>query len=257
MIICGLDFETSWTTPVDPKKARILEIGAVLFDDSSWDIYQHKCYQKFVWDQAYSPLGPDIENLIGVKEAEIARDGIPLSEALRELLYFAQPAQYFMAHNKLFDETVLVSELARVGMDPNQIPFICTVSDVPHIDKRCRKLSHLALDYGVAIDPSKLHRALDDVLLMGAMMREGGFKVQAIVDYMKIPWVYLEAVIPKPWTDGGKGKDQARERGFKWEQTYHSDPKFEKKWVKKIKAPELEAEKKDSPFPVIVLQVPA
>jgi hypothetical protein len=255
MRICGVDTETTWTKPVDAKKARILEIGAAIFDDQDWS--RHLFYKKFVWDPSYSPLGPEIEELIGVKEEEIAKDGIPLSTALRELECFAKGCDYFMAHNKAFDETVINCERKRVGMDPNKIPFICTVNDVPHVNKRCRQLSHLALDYGVAIDPSKLHRALDDVLLMGDMMKRGGFKVQAIVDYMSIPWLYLEAVIPKPWTDGGKGKDLAREKGFKWEQTYHSDPKFEKKWVKKIKELELEKEKADLPFPVIILEVPA
>lgn len=251
MLVCGVDFET---TGLDFEKDSVIEIGAVIFDDENWEPIDEFCC--FVKPAGFTGLSEEIKSITGICDVQVFC-GIEPITAFRSLKNFFNNAQFVLAHNKNFDETFFKVEAKRAGLSWESPKFLCTVQDIPHgKDKKCRKLSHLALDYGVVVDPTKLHRALDDVFLMGRMLKAAKMKISDILGYMNIPWVYLEAVVEAPWKDNGKSTGLAKKRGFSWETPwgYHTELKFAKRWVKKIKKNILELEIRDSPFPIVILK---
>ena len=261
MLVAGIDTET---TGLDKTKDRIIEIAVAIFDDSDWEVKEK--FDALIYDPTIPPLRDEIKNITKISDEDLCTKGIPLAQALGTISITVKDCSYFLAHNKNFDKDFFNAEVDRTTLrdcgslefqQMLQKPWICSAEDVPHPKNfKSWKLQHLAVDHGVMVDPSKQHRALADVLLMGKMMAAGGFKVQDIVDNMNEPWVYLKASIPAPWDDGGKGKTAAQARGYKWEKFYHTDPQnFPKTWVKKVKQKEVESERAEAPFPVLELKI--
>jgi DNA polymerase III alpha subunit (gram-positive type) len=143
-------------------------------------------------------------------------------------------ADFFIAHNKSFDEKFYVQTLKKFGLY-SDIPWLCTIEDFEHPEKfKCRKLSHLALDYGIAIDPSKLHRASADVAILVKMLEIIKPNFSQMLSDLKLPSIKVRAIIPKPWEDDKIGSTKASKCGFKWDG---------KMWVKNIKEKNYQTEK--------------
>ena len=154
-----------------------------------------------------------------------------------------------MAFNAGFDRSFIVEEMHRQDliMDPRlhwmaQDPWLCAMKDIEqNYAHKSWKLSHLALGYGITVNPKELHRAINDVELMRQTMQASGATLESIVDFKNEPWVYLIAQVQGPWVDGGKSTGEAKALGYTFERAEGDDTKtFTKSWVKRVKAKNVE-----------------
>lgn len=254
MLICGIDFEA---TDKDPKTARITEIGAVIFDtDKNWEPIDQG-FGALVYAPDYPPLSKEVQDVTGITDELLRAEGVSPVEALTQMCLYAGRAERMIAYNMEYDGTLYAYERKRLGEE--KLPalprekWLCAYVGVPWPAKfKCRKLSHLALDHGLIVDPSQLHRAVGDVLLMGRLLAYSGQTAEGIIAYSAIPWIVVKAEIRPPWEDP-KGNASAKERGYSFETPRGVDDgkKFSKSWVKRIKQNELEKERADAPFPVV------
>lgn len=245
----------SETTGLDPSKNHIIEIGAQLVDQE-WNILGE--LSLLVKNPNVTEITSETTALTGIKQEDIDAQGVEIQDAISQLGALASGADYICAYNRDFDEAFLRAEIARhaLGMIPvvnamAQLPWICAMKDLEkNYGQKCWKLSHLALDYGVSVDPACLHRAVNDVDLMRRMLKQLGVTAYSMWEFQQIPWMYIAALIPAPWTDGGKGKDEAVKLGFSWERAKGDEKRFEKTWIKKIKAHKLDDEIKNATFKI-------
>jgi DNA polymerase III epsilon subunit-like protein len=247
--IAFIDFETTGPNPLEDRPTEV----ACVITDRDWNVLAK--FQSFMWEESYPELTPEIEQLTHIKQPELIRFGKHPKIKMQELWDFlnAHTVNYLVAHNSDFDRVVLESELARHGITSLAGKWICTIKDVPYDTKyRCKILSHLALDHGIDVDPSALHRAMGDVTLLISLLTNGGYSLEEILTNMSEPWVYLKAEIKPPWEDNGAGKDAARADGYSWQKDMRwgdGAPSFPKTWVKRIKRNTLDTEKlKTVPF---------
>jgi DNA polymerase III epsilon subunit-like protein len=258
MRICAIDFEA---TGLKVEEDRITEVGAVLFDiDRPEPIAE---YGTLVYSPDYPRLSEEVIEVTGITDLELIEKGISFSHALLGLVSMFDKnswPDYFLAHNKAYDENLFKAEMKRhkaillnhfaySDLDGLfQIPWLCSIEDVQHPAKlRCKKLSHLALDYGLTVDPTSLHRAVDDVELLVRMCKHAQFDFEEIAARSKMPSVIIRACVPSPFGksgDGGVGKDKARACGFSWQSVPGSTEVFKNCWVKKVKENEIDEEKK-------------
>ena len=246
MRVLGLDFETTFTDPIDPREARIIEIGAVL-----WDTVRHcplVTVARTVWLDSYS-YDPRITDLTGMTHEDLKEFGCRPEFALEKLLKLMPMADAIVAHNgNDFDKPVLESELKRYGITGIEKPWVDTTSDVRYPDKiQTRKLDFLAPAHGF-LNPFA-HRALFDVLSMLKVMSHYNF--DEIFARSQIPDIRIRADIAKPFgptaVQGKRQNEEAKARGYR----YDGDEKI---WAKRIKEDELEKESQEAPFPIIVLR---
>ena len=252
MKILGLDFET---TGLDTATCDVVEVCAVLVDDATVDkagrqMQMVEKLSELVYSAHYKPLPPEITELTGITDKELMARGIAEEMALQRLLGLMAEAQLVVCHNVGFDKKVLYAWAKRLGKEVPERQWLCTLTEVPYEKKyKCRKLSHLALDHGITVHGDDLHRADYDVhLMLGVLL--WFYDLPKVLAYAREPWVYLQARIPKPWDDGGAGKEQAKKLGFSWEKIHGDERVFEKLWVKRVKASEIEVIKTQAPFPV-------
>lgn len=254
--IAFIDFEATGPNPSEDRPTEV----ACLITDNDFNILDK--YQSFIWEKTYPELSLEIEQLTNIKNAHLIAGGKHPSKVFKELDIFCSEhsVKWAVAHNSQFDKTIWESECVRQSMDPPCIvDWICTLKDVPYDSKfRCKILSHLALDHGISIDPSTLHRAMADVELLVKLMREGGYSLPEILAFKSQPWVYIKVEVPPPWEDNGKGKEIVRAAGYSWQKDMRwgdDAPSFSKQWVKRVKAGDLETEKlKDLGYPRRVVQ---
>ena len=243
-----LDFEA---TGIDPKRARIIEVGALLTDEN-WQPIQD--WTAFVYQPEALPLTDEVRRVTNITEEMLEKSGIPIREMFEKLEAngpMMKPS-YIIAYNKDYDENLYRVEYERTfGKFADTPPWLCAMRDLePNYQHKCWKLSHLALDHGISVDPSKLHRALADVYLMRRMLEKVGHTADQMFEFQQSPWITLQAVIPKPWDDGGRGKDEAIKLGYSWETPKGSDLKFDKCWVKRVKEGQVQSEIQRAPFKV-------
>lgn len=236
MKVAVIDFET---TGIDTTTCRPIEVAVSIANSDFSEILEE--YSQVMYDETYPALTEDIENLTGINQSHLlslGRDPASVFAAIVSLIK-KHDVDYIMAYNSDYDRQVYASEIKRhplfeeVLSPVANMKWLCAMKDVKtNYNYKCWKLSHLALDYGVAIDPSKLHRAKADVDLTISFLKKIGVTLQDIVEFSQTPWVPLEAVTKKPWTDGGVSTGKAKEKGFRWETPQgHMDKKFSTKWV--------------------------
>lgn len=257
-MILGIDFET---TGVDPKTDRAIEIGAVLFSES---FEEFKTFNAFIYDESIGVIPDEIEKITNISMSHLRQFGKPFGRVLQELqtdFLYEKDISAVIAHNAPFDRGILEAEIQRhhVGYVTNlpALPWICSMSDLKsNRAKKCKKLSHLALDYGVVVDPSILHRAVADVQLMGKMLRGAGASYIDMLRSAMTPTVVVQAMVPSPFGpkgDGGRGKDLAKKHGYRWQSPGEGiEREWEKSWVKALKEDEVDQEKQSVPFPINV-----
>lgn len=242
-VVCGVDVET---TGLDLKKEWVVEIGAILFDSETW--VEEKRFQVLINRPEAFPL--KCVEIHGITEEMLLKEGVGAVQAFNMFQDFVKDAEMFVAHNANFDAEMLTENFKRtpafeLSDSILKKPWICSKSDVKsHLGRNCTKLSHLALDYGCVVDGSMLHRAVNDVEIMGRMLAKTKLTAQQMLEWSREPWVYLEALVEKPWVDNGRSRDLAKKEGFGWEKAPGSyEPVFNKCWVKRVKQSELENEK--------------
>lgn len=255
MKVWGLDFETTWVTPVDPKKMHIIEIGAVL-----WDTERKmplKLNSVCVWDRAY-PFDPGITELTGLSRVDLETMGHDPKFALEMLQVWMGEAEAIVAHNGLsFDKVVLESEAARHGVKLPELPWIDTIHDVPYPKKiETRKLDFLAPAHGF-LNPFA-HRALFDVLTMLRVMSFYSF--EEILARKAIPDIMVRALVKKPFgptaEQGKRETESAKTRSFRF--TKYGETGV---WEKRIKETEFEEEQRAClalpvPFKITRVELP-
>lgn len=235
MLIAGIDFEA---TDKVPETARITEIGAVLFEvGETWEPKED--LSLLVYDACYPPQSEEVVRVTGITDEMLKKEGVAPIDAITELMRFAGRADYLVAYNVDYDRVLLEHEMGRWNLSP--VPakdrWLCALRDVPYPEfYTCRKLSHLALDHGCFFDPKGLHRAVNDVKLMGQLLTEGKYAVDSMVKYRDEPTYVARAVVSYDQ------RELAKAERFSWEKV--GDKTYSKMWVKLVKASAVEDLKK-------------
>lgn len=234
MLVLGLDFETTFTDPVDPNKCRIIEAGAVLWDTNT-RMPLRLLNQVTPW--RFGPFDPRVTELTGLTDETLEAHGRPLEVILGNLVGLMQLAEHIVAHNgNMFDKPLFFAEMRRANLEvPTDIQsklWLDTSVDVPYPAKiETRKLDFLAPSHGF-LNPFA-HRAIFDVLSMLKVLSH--YDIHDVVRRATAPKAKLRAITQPPWTDGGVSNKIAKERGFR----YEADTKT---WVKTVLADEVQAE---------------
>lgn len=243
-----IDFEA---TDKEPKTARPIEAAMHVVDGALNEISPLE--SQVIFHESYPSLSGEIEDLTGISDSEMRSSGKPFVLVYNSIVRHAP--DFIVAHNKGYDKTLFDSECTRQALPLLQNPWICTYRDIKWPERqKCKKLSHLALDNGIMVDPSTLHRAEGDVKVLLQLMRKLELDMMELAQRAMQPEITIRAIVPKPWDDGGAGKDKAKACGFGWETAPGTDgPKFDKAWVKRIKENELNEEKEKLGYAIKVL----
>lgn len=246
-MILLIDFES---TGVDTAKARITEIGAMLVG-STWNKIEEANH--LVWESGYPAITPEVTKVTGIDQALLSREGVTLSAALAALDGMFQRAEYVIAFNSTYDSSLFKTEVDRNKQLLNlkgvqniySKDWLCAMSDLEkNYEFKSWRLMHVALEYGVTVNPKILHRAIADVELMRQMLDASTYSVQDIHAFRNTPWIYIEADVKKPWLDNAESSTLAKSLGYSWERARGdtTDRVFEKKWIKRIKETMLDKE---------------
>lgn len=213
------------TTGLEPGDAKLVEVGAVLFD----------MRERAVLSQVSTLLPVDenpVERINGIR-AEMTQG---VGEAVREqalalVQVLAGHADAYVAHNAAFDSKWLPELTGR--------PWICTMEDVrwPRAKKGHPSVMSLALDYGVPVWAA--HRALTDCTYLAQVM-EREPELERLFKAAMEPREYYVSLLPYD------RRQECKDAGFVW------DRQVPRAWSKKLSASEAAA----LPFPTrpVVIQ---
>lgn len=258
MKIAIMDFEA---TSVLPEEAVPLEVACIVVDSQTFE--EIDSYERYIKSSLFQSVPLEVENLTKISTSTIHDEGLPELIVCGQLIKMTQDCEIFLAHNKTYDMTVLAKMLGRnftaerleswPGMRAEN--WICTLEEIPYPEKyRCKILSHLALDHGAIVSGKDAHGALYDVQLIQTILRLGKYSIDDIINYARSPWIYLQALIPNPWEDAGKGKDAAKKAGYGWEKARGDNIVFPKKWIKRVKEIDFAKEKtRDEGFKRLII----
>ena len=228
MKILGIDTET---TGLDPKKDSITEIGLVLYDT---EMRAPVRISGFLVKGGL--ITEEITRITGITQAAIDTYGYSAESSKAAFATFARQADYFCAHNAPFDNGFLV---AGGYTTPDVAKWIDTRTDLPPEAYKLGKsasLKYLCADHGFLYEA---HRAVSDVLAMFKLMAM--YDIEAIVKRSQIPNVEVRASV------SFDDRLLAKERSYYWA----ADRKL---WVKPMKLDEVQREKDEAPFPVILVE---
>lgn len=169
MRFTAIDIET---TGLSPEKERIIEIGAVKYEDG----VQKEVFSTFVNPQT-AGIPERITELTGITD-EMVADAPAEDVAMGALLRFLEGETVLLGHNVAFDFSFLKTAAARLGM-----AFTYEGIDTLAIARACvpelpsKNLSALCDAY--EIERERAHRACDDALAAAELyfcLRERYFK---------------------------------------------------------------------------------
>lgn len=255
-----IDFEA---TSIKPAEARPIEVGLCIVDEKWNHVLSHS---GFIYQDDYPKLSQEVQDITGIDPAILQLEGTDFAKILTEFgdaaANLLPQIKYVIAYNREYDETLFKAESLRVpiGMTKAgnlmlQLPWLCAMRDIEkNHRKKCWTQSHLALDYGIAVDPKELHRAISDVYLMRKILAHVDISADDIYSFQREPTFVLQALIPTPWSDGGAGRDAAKKVGYSWEKVKGSDTVYPKAWVKGVKERALDDEIKSAPFKVQIMK---
>ena len=163
MVLCGLDLETSGLTI---GTCKILEVCCALYDTSIREVFE--CWTARIYCSTYPPILPEASLVNGLTADKLKGRSILPLDAFNRINSYLQRSMGVVAHNGLnFDLPFLKTEFREQRVPLTDIPWIDTRVDLPYPSKmRSKGLQHLAVDHGIAVDPSKAHSAEYDVRLM-------------------------------------------------------------------------------------------
>ncbi len=254
---CFIDFETNGK---DPLTCNPTEVGALLVEKLDGDKWiQLESYNSLIYESHYPPQPETIVELTGITDEMLKSEGKHPREVVAGLMPLINECDAIVAHKSYFDMNVLRRMLQGDDKQLVNSKFEwCTLSNFPWPAKyTCHKLAHLAYDHGIVVHPDTLHRAVDDVTLLTAVVAK--YKFEDVLAYAKTPWAYFKGEVCKPWHDGGAQSEVAKELGFGWEKVRHVEEyKWDKTWVARVKANKVDEFKQkiaDSKCPFRIVQV--
>lgn len=241
MSVLIIDVES---TSLNVNQARIIELGAMITPlDFSYSL---GTMNSLVKDSTYPALTQETIDVTRITQQMLNEEARTPGQAVELLKTIIDPKEllFVCAFNVEYDKPVFIEDMKRSGltMDPVinhiiQLPWVCGLRDVASHQKfKSRKLSHLALEYGVPVDPAQLHRALGDVELTRKMLHAVPTSADVMYEYQKIPWVVLKAHV------AFDQKDLAKAAGFSWQKVHGDEREYTRAWVKRIKTTEVEKE---------------
>ncbi len=241
----AVDFEAQ---DEDPKTTLPTEFGGMLVEyteNPDPTMVELERYEQLLFceNMGYKAQSEKVIELTGITDDMLRRNGVDPVVYLRDIIFpVMERADFILAHNKKYDETLFNTFCRRMGLTPPEKVWICSYQDIPYPAKyTCKKLSHLALDHKIKMDDRELHRVTGDVELLLEVVKL--YKFSVILKYASTPWVFIKVEVPKPWHDNGVGKDLAKKLGFGWQQARGTDePFFDQSWVKRVKVDQLETE---------------
>lgn len=255
--LLGLDFETQ---SEKPKETNVTEVGASLYRYTKDAVCEVDGFSALCYDPSYPPQTKKIVELTGITDEMLKTEGKPVQDVFRQLLFpLIEKADVVFCHKVSFDKTVLDFTSKKFGLVPPEKEYVCTLSNFPWPERiTCKKLSHIAYEHGILVDPATLHRAKDDVDLMMRLILEK-YDLEEVLNYARKPWAFLRAFPIEPWKDGETQTTIAKSLGFNWQQVkYLDEPKFPKMWVTRVKFDRIEPLKeavRNSASPFRVLQI--
>ncbi|MFO0909545.1 MAG: exonuclease domain-containing protein [Isosphaeraceae bacterium] len=192
----ALDLET---TGLLPESDRIVEIGAIRFDEHGQELAR--------FEQLVNPgrrMSPGAQAVHGISDADLA-NAPPVESVLPAFLGFlgSTPEATFLAHNASFDAAFLGFEIARSGLVAPVSPIFDTLALALRVrrDLSNHKLDTLARVLGLSSEGS--HRALaDSIRVMGIWLQLGG------------PALALEDLTAYPMV--GRSRSNAIPVGWEW-----------------------------------------
>jgi DNA polymerase-3 subunit epsilon len=230
------------TTGLNPEIDQPIELGAILYS------VEHHCTL-----QQVSTVLPVLENAAESINRISAVACQALSEELiqqgYELFYgMLAAADYVVAHNAAFDSQWL-NRFERFS-NLYQKPWLCTYDDfIWPENTKPTSLVTTALNHGIGV--SHAHRALTDCQLIAALFDRVEYhqpgKLQALVTQAihraSEPQFYVIAHVDID------DRQLAKKRGFRWCQY------LDRKWVKKMRCSDYEAEKSEYPFQTTIQSI--
>lgn len=162
-------------TGVDPRQARIIEVGLFRFDaDGSAEPLVDRLIDPGV------PLPDEVAELTGIRSADLVANGgdprVVLGETLAAITGLVDEGIPIVVYNATYDWPLLATELARHGLDPlPAVPPAILVDPLVldrHVDryrKGKRTLTTVAAHYDVGFEGA--HRAAEDAAATVAVAR--------------------------------------------------------------------------------------
>ena len=150
------------TTGLSPKKAEIIEIGAVR-------VVGGRVIEKFqTYVKPYGPIPPMITELTGITEA-MTKNAPCIEDALPKFIDFIKDDILF-AHNSSFDCRFIGTACLLLGYDPkNEVRDSLVLAKKYITDSANHKLETLKNYLGIA---RRSHNAVDDCLVTFAVIEE-------------------------------------------------------------------------------------
>lgn len=238
MRILGLDVET---TGLDLKKDRVLKLGAILYDTEKNRAPLFE-FEWGLWHDSYPPIQPDAYQVHSLEQKSCAEFGLDPERVLRRLVQVCERhgVTTLLAHNgNQFDFPMLFSMCDAFAT--NCLSFfqkslkIDTMTDVLYPETiQTRKLTHLAAEHGF-VNPFP-HSSLSDIRTMFEIFFR--YPLDETLKRARSPQMTIGAMVDF------HSRDLAKARRFSWDG---------QRWIKKIKECDLDKEKKEAKFEVIIL----
>ena len=228
MKILGIDFETEGLLP---EKHKITEVGMCLYDT---DAKAPVRVSGFLVKGGL--ITAEIERITGITQSMLDTYGYEPTIALKAISSFANQADYFLAHNAVFDKSFLVALDSNLA---NSKPWVDSRTDMPpeaYAKGKSASLKYLCADHGFLYEA---HRAVSDVLAMLRLVAM--YDIDAVIKRSQIPNVEVRAQVS--YDD----RLLAKELGFYWKADL-------KQWRRPMKLDEVQALKDSAGFPVILCE---
>jgi len=230
MKVLGLDLET---TGLNFDRDRIVEVAAVLYDTELK--VPLLMYSEIVNEKDRPEIDPTFE-VSAITEEMITLYGIPPETVISDLHHLAEQADYIVAHNGMYFDSVMLEKFFERSNEPALLPlqWLDTLYDIeyPAMCKN-RSLMYVAAYHGF-LNPFP-HRALFDVMTMLRVFDQ--YDLNRIIEIASSPMVYVVADV------SFARKDEAKAVGYRWNPNvtfpWASKPGF---WLKEMKLIHVESE---------------
>jgi DNA polymerase III alpha subunit (gram-positive type) len=231
MRVCGIDFEA---TSVDPKEARIIEVGAAVWDT----VLQTPVALLSEFVDPMIEIPEEITKITGITNGMVEEYGKSEAAVLTQLEALIDVSDYCMAHNgTIYDVPLWRTTLKRYGKQDETTLWLDSRTDIKFPGNiTTRNLRHLAVEHDFC--PNFPHRAVFDVLTMFKIASR--YDWDAIIARAKEPVVIVQANVT--YQENQKAKDFS----FRW------NPQ-QKIWWKEQKASDFAEEKDQYKFNISYL----